>query len=179
MPSRLISIALLLFPAALAAQSTHQRPIALLLGVGLEAGEDDYGPGVQVGARFMAYTRASFDLRIDATYQSFGQGGTHLVSQQTTPCPGPCPTATGDRMKILSLNASAAWHAAGWPGLVAGVGMYGALETPQDGRYARPGWSLGFTSSTSRRAFFEMRYHGIAGAQVTEGFTILTVGIRL
>jgi hypothetical protein len=174
MVRRLVSIALLLVPVDAVAQSTHQGSVALLGGLGLESGDDVYGPGVQIGARFVAHGRQSFDVRIEATYQAFGKAGTQSVQS----CPLACPTTTGDRIKILSVNANAAWHAAGWPAAVLGVGLYGALETPHDGQYARLGWSLGLSSSTTRRGFFEMRYHGLPGRQVTRGFTTCTVGIR-
>jgi hypothetical protein len=174
MVRRLLLIALLVAPLDVAAQSA-QRSVVLLGGVGLEAGDDSYGPGVQVGARFVALGRPSFDVRVDATYQAFGKAGTETVAL----CTSTCPTTTGDRIKIVSLNANAVWHPGGWPAALLGVGVYGALETPHDNQYARLGWSLGLTSSTTRRAFFEMRYHGLPGRQVTRGFTMVTVGIRL
>jgi hypothetical protein len=65
------------------------------------------------------------------------------------------------------------------PAWVLGLGLYGAVETPHDGSYIRPGWNFGFTtSSMSAPLFFELRLHGMTGRQRTRGFTLLTIGAR-
>jgi len=172
---RLLLLSMLALPLPLGAQSPARRPLAILGGVGLQFGEENYGPGVHLGGRFTAYARSWFAVRIDASYDTFGTIGTYNVA----PCPGSCAIPTGDRIKMLSTNASIRLGAPSNPAWVLGFGVYGAVETPSDGSYVRPGWNVGFTTSMNPPVFFEMRLHGLLGQQNTRSFAVLALGVWL
>jgi hypothetical protein len=168
MHRRLVALLVLaLSPVALASQS------AVFAGFGIENGEPEYAPGLQLGGRFSPYVGAHFGVRVDLAFQTFVRVGTYATS-----CPfGGCVQRTGDAVKIFSANSHLAIFRRSGFAWTAGVGLYGIIESPHDGAYTRPGWNVGFSAPLGRAMFFEARYHGLVGRQTTRGFTSASLGV--
>ena len=172
-------VILLLLPAQLIAQSTPHR-LSLLAGFGFQNGEDNYGPGLHFGGRIIPYRASRLELRFELDYATFGQMGTQVSAPVPGPCPAPgCPSATGDRIKVLGTNADLALLRSSGFSWSMGIGLYHYFETPHDGPYSVAGWNVGFTTPMRRSFYFDMRYHILVNPRTMLSALLLSLGIGL
>lgn len=160
-------------PDLAAAQSSHQRRFALSGGVVFEAGDEEVETGVRVGSALTLVSRPNRAMRLDASYQIFGRG-----AYATIGCGGSIPCPTGEALRVLQLGVTLAFFDSNGMAFTAGTGLYDMLETPFDGSYVAPGWSIGFYAPIGRAGFLELGWHGIVGPGATAGLVPFSLGLR-
>lgn len=158
-------------PSVTVAQSPSHRRVAVFVGAVSEGGDEAVELGARIGTAVTVVSRARRAIRIDASYQIFG-GSTTVA-----PCFPGC-TSTGHDLRMLQLGVTAAFFDRNGLALMAGTGAYDVLESPNDGRYIAPGWSLGLNAPIGIEGFMEIGWHGLVGPGATVGFGLLGFGLR-
>jgi hypothetical protein len=159
-------------PSVTVAQAPPLRRVAVFVGAVAEGGDEAVELGARVGTAVTVFSRPSKAIRVDASYQIFG-GSTTVA-----PCQIPGCTSTGHNLRMLQLGVTAAFSDRNGVALTAGTGAYDVLESPNDGSYIAPGWSLGLNAPIGVAGFMEIGWHGLVGPGATRGFGLLGFGLR-
>ena len=160
-------------PDLTAAQSSQQRRFALSGGLVFEAGDEEVELGIRVGSALTLVSRPNRAIRLDASYQILGRRPHTAIG-----CGGSIPCPTGEALRVLQLGVTLAFFDSNGGAFTVGTGLYDMLETPFDGRYVAPGWSIGLNAPIGRAGFVELGWHGIVGPGASVGLIPFSLGLR-